>query len=217
MVANYYKPGPATEPGDVSHQIANPWSRNGDADYGKWYIAQNVMVGSAEVTSDNWKGVMPSLTAIKGVQEAKKKNPAAIPGLKLDQPWTAMAINQQTAEEAYKSVLANAGDILPKRDPVDIRIINEVKNGYATYEGPTYKKDHKVADPSKKCGIIDSQKDVGGWPVLKSTPAPADTDHDGMPDKWETKHGLNPNNAADRNKVGADGYTMLEKYINNLK
>ena len=217
MVANYYKPGPATEPGDVSHQIAAPWSRNGDADYGKWYIAQNVMVGSEEVTLDNWKGVIPSLTAIKGVQESNPKNLAAIPGLKLDQPWPAMAINQQTAEEAYVAVLENAGTTLPKRDAVDIRIMNEVRNGYATYEGPTYEKDHKVADPSKKCGIIDSQKDVGGWPVLKSAPAPTDTDHDGMPDKWETAHGLNPNNAADRNKVGADGYTMLENYLNSIK
>ena len=46
MVANYYKPGPATEPGQTSRtQIAGPWSRNGDSDYGKWYIADNVIGG----------------------------------------------------------------------------------------------------------------------------------------------------------------------------
>ena len=33
--------------------------------------------------------------------------------------------------------------------------------------------------------MIDSQDDVGGWPNLESTPAPKDSDHDGMPDAWE--------------------------------
>ena len=69
---------------------------------------------------------------------------------------------------------------------VDIRIIDEVRNGYATFEGPSYEKHYDVPDKSKNCGIIDSPIDVGGWPELKSTPAPTDTDHDGMPDIWET-------------------------------
>ncbi len=46
--------------------------------------------------------------------------------------------------------------------------------------------------------------------------APTDTDGDGMPDEWEIKNGLNSSDASDRNKVGADGYTMLEKYLNEL-
>ncbi|MDB4582412.1 pectate lyase [Draconibacterium sp.] len=217
MVANYYKPGPATQPGEVTHCLAAPWSRNGDSDYGKWYIADNVMIGSEEVTNDNWKGVVPSLTAIKGVQEHNPNNLDGIPGLKLDKPWPAMAIRQETAEEAYASVLENAGTTLPKRDAVDLRIIDEVRFGYATYEGTTYKKEHEVADKSKICGIIDSHKDVGGWPELKSLPAPTDTDHDGMPNSWETKNNLNPKDASDRNKVGADGYTMLEKYLNSIQ
>ncbi len=217
MVANYYKPGPATQPGKVTRQLAAPWSRNGDSDYGKWYIADNVMIGSEEVTKDNWKGVVPSLTAIKGVQERNPNNLKAIPGLKLDNPWPAMAINQQTADEAYQSVLEHAGASFPKRDAVDVRIIDEVRNGYATYEGPTYKLEHEVADKSKICGIIDSHKDVGGWPELKSTPAPIDSDHDGMPDDWEDKNALNKKDPKDRNIVSSDGYTMLEKYLNSIK
>ena len=65
-------------------------------------------------------------------------------------------------------------------------------------------------------GIIDNPSDVGGWPTLNSTTAPADSDHDGMPDAWETQKGLNPNDASDGNKVAADGYTMLEKYLNSI-
>ncbi|WP_346857802.1 pectate lyase [uncultured Draconibacterium sp.] len=215
MVANYYKPGPATLPGRLTSQIAAPWSRNGDSDYGKWYIADNVMLGSPEVTNDNWKGVAPALTAIKGVQEHNPTNYDAISGLKLHKPWPAMAIKQQTAEDAYKSVLEQAGASLPKRDVVDLRIIEEARTGLANFEG-CYKDFYEVADKSKKCGIIDSQNDVGGWPELKSIPAPADSDHDGMPDVWEKKNGLNPNNASDRNKIAENGYTMLENYLNSI-
>ena len=47
--------------------------------------------------------------------------------------------------------------------------------------------------------------------------APVDTDGDGMPDEWETRHGLDPQNpadgAADANK---DGYTNVEDYLNSL-
>lgn len=196
MVANYYKPGPATDPGRRA-EIAEPSSRGTD-DKGSWYIADNFMEGSDVVTTDNWKGVRGSNY------------------LKLDQAWNSMPIKQETAEEAYKSVLKNAGATLPKRDPIDTRIIEEVRGGIATYEG-IYKTKKKVADNSKISGIIDSQKDVGGWPELKSSPAPKDSDHDGMPDEWEIKQGLDPNNAADGNKVAPDGYTMLEHYLNSIR
>ena len=196
MVANYYKPGPATDPGKKA-ELADPSSRGND-DKGRWYVAGNVIEGSPLVTVDNWRGVRGSSY------------------IKLDQPWDAMPINQQTAEEAYKSVLNNAGATLPERDGVDARIIEEARHGRATYEG-VYKTKKAVADKSKITGIIDSQNDAGGWPELKSTPAPTDTDHDGMPDEWEIRKGLDPKNAADRNNVAADGYTMLEKYINSIE
>jgi hypothetical protein len=37
-----------------------------------------------------------------------------------------------------------------------------------------------------------------------------------MSNAWETAKGLNPNNAADRNIIGAGGYSMPEIYINSL-
>lgn len=205
MVANYYKPGPATIPGEVSYRIVNPSTRNGKDDFGKWYIADNVMEGNNAVTKDNWNG---------GVQPQGGKE--FIEDLKLEKPWPSMPINQETAQNAFKSVLKNAGTTIPKRDAVDARIVEEVRNGFATFEGDTYKQKQKIADKSKKTGIIDSPTDVGGWPDLKSTPALLDSDHDGMPDEWEKKNGLNPNNAADRNTISKDGYTMLESYINSI-
>ena len=98
---------------------------------------------------------------------------------------------------AYQRVLAGAGATLPARDPVDQRIINDVKNGTGR--------------------IIDDEDQVGGWPVLSSDAAPIDSDHDGMPDEWEIARGLSPNdssdNAADRD---SDGYTNVEEYLNYL-
>ncbi len=48
-------------------------------------------------------------------------------------------------------------------------------------------------------------------------PAGFDTDQDGMPDTWERKLRLNPNDPADGNKDhNNDGFTNLEEYINSL-
>lgn len=45
---------------------------------------------------------------------------------------------------------------------------------------------------------------------------PPDTDHDGLPDAWETAHKLNPKDPADRGKTGPGGYPMLEVYLAEL-
>jgi pectate lyase len=201
IVSNYYKSGPATMPGEVSYRIANPSFRN-DEDYGMWFIADNVVEGNADVSADNWNG---------GVQTK-----ISVEKIKLSHPWPSMPVHQQTAEEAYQLVLENAGAILPKRDAVDTRILEEVRGGFATFEGMSYKQTHQVADVEKVCGIIDTQNDVGGWPILKSIPAPIDTDHDGMPDDWEDTNRLNKENPEDRNNLDSNGYTMLEKYLNSL-
>jgi pectate lyase len=183
MIANYYKPGPATR-SEVRDRIAEPSARAGN-DKGRWYVAGNVVVGSHEVTKDNWKG-------IDGNEYVK-----------LDTPWPAMAINQETPEEAYKTVLEHAGCSLPNRDAIDKRIIEEVRTGTAT---------------KGRNGIITKPSDVVGWPELKSAVAPTDRDHDGMPDEWETAHGLDPSNKDDgkKTKLSAEGYTNLEMYLNEL-
>jgi hypothetical protein len=86
------------------------------------------------------------------------------------------------------------------RDAVDQRIVEEVRTGKPRFG---------------RNGIIDSQKQVGGWPELNSLPAPRDSDRDGMPDVWEEARGLNSNSPADRNSDrDDDGYTNLEEYLN---
>ena len=44
MIANYYKPGPATAT-SVRGRIAEPSTRNGEADAGKWWVSGNVIEG----------------------------------------------------------------------------------------------------------------------------------------------------------------------------
>ena len=109
IVNNYYKPGPATQPGEVSYRIANPSMRNEVSDFGKWYIAGNVVGGNAKVTADNWNGGVQTKICLR-------KN-------RLDKPWQAMPINQQTAKDAFELVIKNAGAVLPRRDIIDSRII----------------------------------------------------------------------------------------------
>ena len=202
VVANYYRPGPATLPGEGRHRIVNPSAR-GAADYGRWYVADNVMDGSETVTADNWNG---------GVQ-----TDLSLDQLRLPDPWPAMPVTAHTAREALAVVLDSAGAILPRRDTVDTRIVRDVRSGGATYGGGSYRRDHPKVGANTVTGIIDTQRDVGGWPALPTGPVPADADRDGMPDAWEDRHGLDKDNPEDHNTVAPDGYTMLEKYLNGLR
>jgi hypothetical protein len=75
-----------------------------------------------------------------------------------------------------------------------------------------------LADFAQRKGqLINSQNEVGGWPQLRSLPAPLDTDGDGIPDDWEKANGLDPRNAKDGAQVDArTGYTHLENYLADL-
>lgn len=204
FVNNYYKPGPATQPGNVSYRIANPGSR-GENDYGRWFVEGNVIEGNEAVSLDNWNG---------GVQPAG--GDTSIPLFRMANPWPSMPIVEHSPAEAFDLVIDRAGCIRPNRDDVDRRIADEVRNGTATFEGKTYKIKKRVSNPAVACGIIDSQEDVGGWPELKSSMAPVDSDHDGMPDDYELEDVLDPADPSDGKHVSNNGYTHLENYINSL-
>jgi hypothetical protein len=46
---------------------------------------------------------------------------------------------------------------------------------------------------------------------------PVDSDEDGMPDSWESSHGLDPNNGQDNSSDSDnDGYTNIEEYLNEI-
>ena len=64
--------------------------------------------------------------------------------------------------------------------------------------------------------VIKSEEEVGGQKDFKSEMSAKDTDGDGMPDAWETKHKLNPTDTADGKLLVAGGYSNLEVYLNEL-
>ena len=116
-------------------------------------------------------------------------------GLIAAEPFETPPVTTQGSKEALEAVLRSAGATLPVRDVIDARVVDEVRTGTGR--------------------VIDSQDDVGGWPVYAGAAAPRDSDRDGMPDAWERAHGLNPASAAD-GPADADGdlYTNIEEYLN---
>jgi hypothetical protein len=102
----------------------------------------------------------------------------------------------EAPESAFKNVVTTVGDILC-RDSVDNRLI------------------HQALSLGVDGKIVDTEKQVGGAPMLRIGKAPKDTDHDGIPDAWELAHHLNPNNSDDASKIDSvTGYSYLEEYIN---
>lgn len=201
MVSNYYKWGPATS---NKSKVAQPsWQSDAGGvivphQYGKWYITSNYVDDYPTVTANNWNGGVIPDGGTGDQSLCKATTPFAVA--------TKYPVSEQTAQTAYTYVLASVGCSL-SRDMVDTRVIRETRTRTATYGG-TY---------GDAKGIIDSQVTVGGWPQLDSTTAPTDSDHDGMPDAWETANGFSPTDASDRNGHAFDpNYTNLEVYINSL-
>jgi len=176
FAGNYYKAG-INSTGNFAFSESTTSAR-------AWFSG-NCMNGS--YPGDPWSLVSFSKFSEEDIKAYKQSNPIPVPAVKTDDAMT-----------AYERVLAQAGAVLPKRDAVDIRIVDEVRNGTGK--------------------IINDEQQVGGWPELKSAEPPKDSDKDGMPDAWEKQHGFDPDNPADGNADGdADGYTNLEEYLNSTK
>jgi len=75
-----------------------------------------------------------------------------------------------------------------------------------------------LADVKNSTGkIINHPSEVGGWPTLAAGDLPDDRYNDGIPDIWVKVHGLNSDDAEDRNGSSQSvGYTHLEEYLNDI-
>lgn len=202
IVNNYYKYGKATKNKYRVFQISHTEGKDDEAlpagIYGHFYISGNYVRDKG--ANYDWAGI----TIDDG-------NSTVEDTIKLDEPVNMGEITTHSAEIAYEKVLAYAGASYA-RDAIDARYAEEARTGTTTYSGK------KTELP----GIIDTQKDVGGYPVMKETSREAgfDSDNDGMPDYWETANGLNPNDASDANTYTLDTergwYTNIEVYLNSL-
>ena len=111
-------------------------------------------------------------------------------------PFPTAPVETDTAQLAYRRVLASAGAVFPHRDPVDRRIAHQVEKGTGK--------------------IINSHEEVGGWPQYKTVTSDRDidADRDGMPQDWERIHGLDPERADHGEDPDRDGYTNIEEFLN---
>ena len=148
---------------------------------------------SERATNDNWAYGFQFDSKWIHLSDVERK------GLRRESPLETGMVTTHAAEEAYEKVLQFAGASL-KRDSVDQRILHDVATGTATcMDGGN----------GSTNGFIDTQEAVGGWPDLKSQPAPVDADDDGMPDEWEVANGLDPRDPSDgREDANHDGYTQ---------
>lgn len=194
IVSNYYKYGPSTNK-NVRFRIVNP-SKTETLPFGKYYVDGNYVDGANDISKNNWPGIIMG----KGGTEADKKNAV------VNAVFSTEEIATQPAKEAYEAVLKNVGASF-KRDTLDERIINDVRNRTGRFIDVQGGFPHGTP----------YELTVIAWPALHSLMWPADADKDGMPDEWEKKNGLNANDAADASLASLHSfYTNIEVYINSL-
>jgi hypothetical protein len=193
LVNNYYKYGPSTGNG-TKYRIVNIDS-SATLAYAQYYLSGNYVDGSPTNTANNWLGVAMKIGKLADTGKSQVAVPFVLP-----------ALSTEPAAAAYLSVLEKGGAILPLRDTLDQRIVENVRNRTGRIIDVQGGYPHGTAYPLT----------VNAWPALNGTAAPTDTDHDGMPDYWEASRGLNAADANDRNLYSTTGYTNLEDYLNGV-
>ena len=241
FINNYYKPGPVTPRNKpIAFRIVAPESRSIKMlpyrQFGRMYVAGNIMEGYPEVTRDNWNGGIQLID-----KDGSPGTAEEMPLMHAQEPFEMAPVQVMGSERVFDWVLANVGATLPCRDIVDQRVVEEVRTGI-----PYYVKDYekrvkdnpwgdmrglapasqneqglfryrRLPNDSYKKGIITDPRQMGGYPEYTSWQPYVDSDRDGMPDEWERQFGLNPNDPSDANgDLNGDGYTNIEKYINAI-
>ncbi|WP_372772575.1 polysaccharide lyase family 1 protein [Mangrovibacterium sp.] len=187
FTGNYYKPGPATQD-IVKKRLVKIDNAQKYGFDGRWYIAGNVIHGSQDVNRNNIE------FGVEFEDGCDADNNL------LKEPLPVLETKHVSAEKAFSLVLDNAGVTVPGRDSKEQQIIDNASGKLAVIGN----------------GIVNTIEEAGGWPELKSTPAPEDTDEDGMPNSWELAKGLDPKNPDDSSALTKSGFTNLEVYLSQL-
>jgi len=172
LVGNYFKLGSHSEPLEIVVSKSNP---------------NSVLFFDENIADDGQKTFAARISS-EGQKLALN-----------DSAMVSSRVMTTDALSAYSQVLDYAGALTPSRDPVDRRVMADLRAGTGS--------------------IIDSPLQVGGWSNSSSTSYPIDDDHDGIPSDWEAAHGLDPTFAGDANNPNMpspDGYSWIEEYVNSL-
>ncbi|WP_231490928.1 polysaccharide lyase family 1 protein [Pedobacter sp. Leaf170] len=223
IINNYYKPGPVTELKDpISYRILKPESGRSKLPYvvfGRAHVEGNIIEGNEKVTKDNWNGGV-QLEDKKGNLMSYEQASPYFAAMRVKKPFPMPKISIIPTLQAKDFVLTNVGATLPKRDPVDARVIKQVRTGiievHPDAKPSAFQFEHRrLPGDSYKQGIITEISQVGGYPEYKGTPY-KDSDNDGLPDAYESKNGLNPKDASDAAKITKTGYSNIENYLNSV-
>src|SRR6185503_19159862 len=111
-------------------------SRDRYPGFGKWYVDGNIVDGFPGITANNWAGGVQYDRSITIRKDGKEE---VIPAGSEEQvrsrdEFAHESVRTQSAAEAFEDVLNNAGATLPRRDPVDVRVIAAVRTGQPKYD-----------------------------------------------------------------------------------
>jgi hypothetical protein len=236
IINNYFKPGPGTPNDEVRHRLLKPESERSKTvidNFGKAFVSGNVVEGNERVTAVNCDGgVQPDIRSVGKLQSEGKKTEAlerrneVLAAIRVKEPFPHAPLKISSASDAFEHVLKHAGANLPRRDAVDERILKMVATGEvppiriakgsqekAAFYGYQQRYTDELAAQVPK-GFITDPAEVGGYPEYEGSAEP-DGDHDGMPDAWESAHGLNPHDAGDSAQdADRDSYTNIEEFLN---
>jgi pectate lyase len=188
---NYAIAGPSTNSGHLNICLED-WQQGIDPNGVVSTWDMKAYISGNKIDSDR-DGVLDGVDTGWGMTTLRVQDrvgtPFVLPGV---------PVTMDDVDTAYQRVLALAGAMPAFRDSVDARVANEV----ITQTG----------------SIINSQADVGGYPVLpvEYRASEWDTDQDGMPNWWEIANALNPDVADNNGDLDGDGYTNLEHYLHYM-
>lgn len=202
FIENLYKYGPLKNTGYEIQVYTEAQCSPGDQVPGSpsLYVSGNIGPHNVNPANDNW-AMVRQVTCENGSEigalstQYQRTSPL---------PVIPVPIISQPADQLENTILPDVGaskkldclgNWVSNRDTVDARIIDEYRTNRGT--------------------LVSNEANVGGWPLMANGPSCTDTDHDGMPDAWETKYGFNPNSAADGSQdTDGDGYTNVEEFLN---
>jgi pectate lyase len=183
-IGNYIKPGVSSDKSDPGCSLRDSGTSA--------YVRGNIGPFRPDSSYDEWLVIDGSQSSFDA---GTRFNFPAVTTYSCDSINNCQAYDYVLEDAGANKGLKCDGTFFPRRDTVDVRILNDVKRG--TGELITY--------PS----------DVGGWPSLNPGTPCTDSDHDGMPNDWENRYNFNPNSSSDGNQDNdGDGYTNIEEYLN---
>jgi hypothetical protein len=202
-IGNYGKAGPMTR--EDSGYMVTAYCDDMGGDF-SIFAAGNVGPRSGDPEGDNWSGATRQVACYHNTGSSKGQ---AVPAewrrdVAQDLGVGLSRMRILPAPVAYQTVLADVGanqrlecdgTWVDATDAVDRRVIEETRSGTG------------VSAP------LDAETQVGGLPVYREGNRCDDEDIDGLPDKWEDLH-FDCKTCADRSAVGADGYLLMEHYLN---